>query len=109
MSAITEILTGLGSGLAVAIIVAGARCLARRARSVQQPSQQPASLNAARMLRRYTLLRTANVDGTSKQYVTTRPPGKVITCRVEGHPRRFELTDAPLGDGTYAAEPLDHL
>ncbi|WP_329127194.1 hypothetical protein [Streptomyces sp. NBC_01465] len=61
------------------------------------------------MLRRYTLLRTAGQDGTPDQIPTTQPPGTVITHLVGGCPQRFELTDAPLGDGTYAAEPLDYL
>lgn len=67
-------------------------------------------MNGTRILRRYTLLRTVGPDGAPDHYETTRPPGTVITHRVVGgHPQRFELTDVPLGDGTFAAEPLDHL
>ncbi|WP_216353435.1 hypothetical protein [Streptomyces sp. JHA26] len=55
------------------------------------------------MLRRYTLLRTPG------QYETTRPAGTVITRQVDGQPQYFELTDVPLGDGTFAAEPLGSL
>ncbi|MFD3700067.1 hypothetical protein ACFWUZ_28760 [Streptomyces sp. NPDC058646] len=55
------------------------------------------------MLRRYTLLRTSGPG----RYDTTRPGGTVITHHVDGRTQRFELTDVPLGDGTYAAEPVD--
>ncbi|MFJ5049285.1 hypothetical protein [Streptomyces sp. NPDC088719] len=65
-------------------------------------------VGGARSLRRYTLLRTTGAHGSPEQYETTWPTGTVITHRVDGlHPRRFELTDVPLGDGTYAAEPLE--
>lgn len=62
-----------------------------------------------RVLRRYTLLRTVGPDGGPDRYETTRPTGTVITHRVDSRPQRFELTDVPLGDGTFAAEPLDYL
>ncbi|MGW0902956.1 hypothetical protein [Streptomyces sp. NPDC002853] len=89
------VLTGTG--------VTWQRLRTRRTPELGAPSQAP------RQLRRYTLLRTTGVDGTPDRYETTRPPGTVITHRVSGLPQRFELTDAPLGDGTYAAEPLDPL
>ncbi|MFF1594693.1 hypothetical protein ACFVY0_42485 [Streptomyces sp. NPDC058286] len=41
------------------------------------------------------------------QHETTQPPGTVITRWIGGHACRFELTDAPLGNGTYSAKPLD--
>lgn len=101
MSPITEILTGLASGLGVTAIAAGARRLIRRSRIAQHPPQHT-SLEQSGTLRRYTLLRTTTADGASEQYETTRPSGTVITCRVKGRSHRFELTNIPLGDGTYA-------
>ncbi|MFK4123211.1 hypothetical protein [Streptomyces longwoodensis] len=61
------------------------------------------------MLRRYTVLRTTGPNGVPARYDTTQPPGTVIKHPVNGHPQRFELTDVPLGDFSYVAEPLDHL
>lgn len=58
-------------------------------------------------LRRYTLLGTVGTDGNPMQIVTTRRPGSVINVNVGGHRQRFQLTDARLPDGTYAAEPMD--
>ncbi|GAV43840.1 hypothetical protein [Streptomyces acidiscabies] len=86
-------------GLAVSVLV-GAVELYRRRRTTPAPP---------RVLRRFRLLGTAGADGTPLYYETTRAPGSIVTRRVDGLPQRFELTDAPLGDGTYAAEPLDHL
>lgn len=57
--------------------------------------------------RLYTLLNTAAQDGSPVQHLTTRPPGTVITLKVNGHRERYELTDVRLPDRTYAAEPLD--
>ncbi|MEU8617315.1 hypothetical protein [Streptomyces sp. NPDC048623] len=43
------------------------------------------------------------------QLASSRPAGTVITWQELATDRRqrFELTDAVLSDGTYAAEPLD--
>ncbi|MFD4664762.1 hypothetical protein [Streptomyces halstedii] len=87
-------------GLVVTGLAAAAGWLYRRRRTAPPPP---------RVLRRFSLLGTTGTDGTPLYFETTRAPGSVITRRVGGLSQRFELTDAPLGDGTYAAEPLDHL
>lgn len=87
-------------GLVVTGLAAAAGWLYRRRRTTPTPP---------RVLRRFSLLGTTGADGTPLYYETTRAPGSVITRRVGSLSQRFELTDAPLGDGTYAAEPLDHL
>ncbi|MEV7616157.1 hypothetical protein [Streptomyces sp. NPDC089799] len=112
MSLLTDALPGLLSATGATALAALGAAAWRRLQSRRMQGAQgagtTAALAASRTFRRYTLLRTAVGGGTPDQYETTRPPGTVITYRVNGHPQRFELTDAPLGDGTYAAEPLDH-
>lgn len=101
MSALFDkFLIPIAVGLLVTGLAAAAGCLYRRRRATPTPP---------RVLRRFSLLGTTGADGTPLYYETTRPPGCVVTRRVGGLSQRFELTDAPLGDGTYAAEPLDHL
>ncbi|MFE5124987.1 MULTISPECIES: hypothetical protein [Streptomyces] len=100
---------GLVSSLVGAAVLAGVAATWRwmRVRGAGE-SGDSAPAGGARTLRRYTLLRTAGAHGSPEQYETTWPTGTVITHRVDGrHSRRFELTDVPLGNGTYAAEPLD--
>ncbi|MBC9714463.1 hypothetical protein H9Y04_18035 [Streptomyces sp. TRM66268-LWL] len=87
-------------GLVVTGIVATVGWLYRRRRTTLTP---------ARVLRRFSLLGTTGADGSPLYYETTLAPGSVITRRIGSLSQRFELTDAPIGDGTYAAEPLDHL
>nr|WP_239105773.1 hypothetical protein [Streptomyces sp. SID8014] len=87
-------------GLVVAGLATAARSLYRRRRTIPTPP---------RVLRRFSLLGTTGTDGTPLHYETTRAPGSVVIRRIGSLSQRFELTDAPLGDGTYAAEPLDHL
>lgn len=58
-------------------------------------------------VRRYTLLNSADSDGNPVLHVTTRRAGTVIRRDVGRGPERFELTNTPMGDGTYVAEPLD--
>lgn len=107
MFPITEILTRLASGLMVTAIAAMARWLIQRRRTTQQPVRS-APLEQPRMLRHYTFLRTTDRDGRPARYETALPTGTVITHRAgDGSPQRFKLTDVPMGDGTYAAEPLD--
>ncbi|MFI6864430.1 hypothetical protein ACIBKZ_31835 [Streptomyces sp. NPDC050421] len=67
------------------------------------------ALAPARVLRRFSLLGTTGADGSLRHHETTRAPGSVVTLRFGDLSQRFELTDSPLSDGTYAAEPLDHL
>ncbi|WP_143204944.1 hypothetical protein [Streptomyces sp. CB02009] len=85
------------------ITLATAACTRLRAR---RASAATALAEAQRQLRRYTLLRTTGPDGTPVHYASTRPPGTIVTYPVDGHPQPFELTDVPLSDATYAAEPL---
>ncbi|WP_331763659.1 hypothetical protein OH738_40955 (plasmid) [Streptomyces hirsutus] len=113
MSLLTDALPGLLSAIGAAGVIAFASAARRRLSSSRLQAAQGASIGATldgtRMLRRYTLLRTVGPDGAPDQYETTWPTGTVITHRVDGRPQRFELTDVPLGDGTFAAEPLDYL
>ena len=113
MSLITDALPGLLSTIGAAAVIAFASAVRRRMSSTHLRAPQRTGPGAAlahtRVLRRYTLLRTAGPEGVSGQYETTRPAGTVIVHRVNGSPQRFELTDVPLGDGTFAAEPLDAL
>ncbi|MFF7535382.1 hypothetical protein ACFZB2_41010 [Streptomyces bobili] len=60
-------------------------------------------------VRQFTLLRTEDSDGSPVRYETTLPTGTTITPWVNGHQRHYTLTDGQLADGTFAAEPLDHL
>ncbi|MGW8784087.1 hypothetical protein ACWGNM_39325 [Streptomyces sp. NPDC055796] len=55
------------------------------------------------------MIGTRAPDGNAVQTASSRPAGTILTRKGpagERH-RRFELTDAILADGTYAAEPLD--
>ncbi|MEV5950359.1 hypothetical protein [Streptomyces sp. NPDC051993] len=105
-TAALPVLPALLGTLTAAIALVGAVLGWLRARRAAQLAASTAPLKPPRRLRRYTLLRTTGPDGTPVHYTTTRPPGSVITHQVGGHPLDFELTDLPLGDGTYAAEPL---
>lgn len=95
-----KFLIPIAVGLVVAGLATAARWLYRRRRAIPTPPS---------VLRRFSLLGTTGADGTPLYYETTRAPGSVVIRRVGSLSQRFELTDAPLGDGTYAAEPLDHL
>ncbi|MFE6770133.1 hypothetical protein ACFVFD_14325 [Streptomyces fimicarius] len=100
---------GLVSSIVGAGILAGATATWRWmvVREAEE-GEDSMPVGGVRSFRCYTLLRTAGAHGSPEQYETTWPTGTVITHRVDGgHPRRFELTDVQLGDGTYAAEPLD--
>ncbi|MFD9269063.1 hypothetical protein ACFWB1_08350 [Streptomyces goshikiensis] len=50
---------------------------------------------------------TRGPDGQPVRIASGRAAGTVITRQEGRGRRRFELTDAVLSDGTYAAEPLD--
>ncbi|MFC9295770.1 hypothetical protein ACFTWH_10830 [Streptomyces sp. NPDC057011] len=104
---LTDILSGALIATCSTALLAGATAARRRLRARWstrgQVSEAAAPLEGARVLRRYTLLRTSGPG----QYDTTRPSGTVITHHIDGRTQRFELTDVPLGDGTYAAEPVD--
>ncbi|SES32234.1 hypothetical protein SAMN04487983_104277 [Streptomyces sp. yr375] len=79
-------------GLAVIVVVTVVTWVVRRRR---------------RGVLRYTLLNSVDADGNPVLHVTTRRAGTVIRRDVGRGPERFELTNTPMGDGTYVAEPLD--
>ncbi|MFF2305969.1 hypothetical protein ACFVVP_26105 [Streptomyces sp. NPDC058128] len=106
MSLVTDALPGALSTLAATGVITLATAACTRLRARRASAATTAATEAQRQLRRYTLLRTTGPDGTPVYYASTRPPGTVVTHPVDGHPQPFELTDIPLGDGTYAAEPL---
>ncbi|MEU3891328.1 hypothetical protein [Streptomyces sp. NPDC029041] len=103
LDAVPDLLSAIGAAAVIALASAAWRRLSSRRAAAS------AALDESRTLRRYTLLRTSGPDGAPEQYETTRPAGTVIVHRVDGLSQRFELTDVPLGDGTFAAEPFDHL
>ncbi|MFC9752356.1 hypothetical protein [Streptomyces sp. NPDC056921] len=101
MSALFDkFLTSIAVGLAVTFLGAVIGRLCQRCWTAPAP---------ARVLRRFSLPGTTGADGCLLHHETTRAPGSVATLRFGDLSQRFELTDAPLGDGTYAAEPLDQL
>ncbi|WP_405438486.1 hypothetical protein OG373_13785 [Streptomyces avidinii] len=103
----TDILSGALITTCSTALLAGAATVPRRLldrwTAAGQGLASAVPLECARTLRRYTLLRTCGPG----QYDTTRPSGTVITHHIDGRTQRFELTDVALGDGTYAAEPID--
>ncbi|MGI5397770.1 hypothetical protein [Streptomyces sp. CA-251251] len=92
--------TALGPWLLVVLLAAAAAGVGLYRRSRATPPEPP-------RVRRFTLLRTEDADGTPVRFETTRPAGTRITPWIDGRQRLYELTDVPLEDGTYAAEPLD--
>ncbi|MER5757715.1 hypothetical protein [Streptomyces sp. NPDC002082] len=108
-ASLPELLGGLGA----AIIVGLAPWATRRWRDRRTVSPAPAPLaipgdtRVPEQVRRYTLLGTLTPDGSPAQITSTRPARTAIIYRGGGQAERFELTDALLYDGTYAAEPLD--
>lgn len=60
-----------------------------------------------RAIRRYTLLGTASGEAGAVQVMSTRLAGAILVWPVGDRPVRFELTDAQLFDGSFAAEPVD--
>ncbi|MFI8265577.1 hypothetical protein [Streptomyces sp. NPDC085665] len=99
---LNDSLAQLVGGLALALVLAGWAWIWRRHR-VPPPQGQP---TLPRQARRYTLLDTLGEDGQPQHLVSTRPAGTIVTRNAESGPERFELTDAVLPDGSYAAEPL---
>ncbi|MCX4231793.1 hypothetical protein [Streptomyces ortus] len=93
--------TAVGQGLLVVLLIAAAAI-------TWLWSRRPADAVPPRV-RQFTLLRTENSDGSPVQYETTLPTGTTITPWVNGHQRRYTLTDGQLADNSFAAEPLDHL
>ncbi|MEV6583617.1 hypothetical protein AB0M92_36360 [Streptomyces sp. NPDC051582] len=101
---ITEIVGSLA-----AVVALGLASRARRRRGGRHGSWPGADASATRAARTYTLIGTRAPDGNAVQIASSRPAGTVITRQEQASERRqrFELTDAVLSDGTYAAEPLD--
>ncbi|OEJ31010.1 hypothetical protein BGK67_06300 [Streptomyces subrutilus] len=102
---IAELLGGCAVVVAVAL-VARARGRRRARRGTAQGGDGAATRPAART---YTLIGTRAPDGHLVLVASSRPAGTVITWQEPASDRRqqFELTDAVLSDGTFAAEPLD--
>ncbi|MGW7459979.1 hypothetical protein [Streptomyces sp. NPDC054797] len=90
-------------GLALVLVLAGWAWIRRTRRAVPRSQEQP---TLPRQARRYTLLDTTGEDGQPQHLFSTRPAGTVVTRIAGSGPERFELTDAVLPDGSYAAEPL---
>ncbi|MFE5718564.1 hypothetical protein [Streptomyces erythrochromogenes] len=65
-------------------------------------SSTPAGAAAARL---YTLLGARAVDGQPVHLPSSRPAGTRVTWTGPAGPEVFELTNAALPDGTFAAEP----
>ncbi|MCX4529903.1 hypothetical protein OG982_30130 [Streptomyces sp. NBC_01551] len=112
MSVVLDILTGsfaelLGGVLLLLVLAAWSRRHWRSRTSAPVPASVCASGPPPRQAQRYTLLGTHSPHGGPVQIVSGRPPGTVYTHCGEGRPRRFELTDVALSDGTHVAEPLD--
>ncbi|MFK0288779.1 hypothetical protein ACIQVL_51175 [Streptomyces sp. NPDC090499] len=108
VEALPELLGALGS---TGIISTVAWCIGRRRSSCQSAAslelsaeQKPGTQYQA--IRRYTLLGTAGREGEPIQVMSTRPAGSVLLWPVGSRQERFELTDARLYDGTFAAEPV---
>ncbi|WP_328792686.1 MULTISPECIES: hypothetical protein [unclassified Streptomyces] len=95
-------------GLAVVAFV-GLDARARRRRAARRGTARGEDGAATRPARTYTLIGARAPDGHAVQIVSSRPAGTVIARQEPAgdRRRRFELTDAILSDGTYAAEPLD--
>ncbi|MGP3636859.1 hypothetical protein ACTU45_26475 [Streptomyces sp. 24-1644] len=104
---ITGSIAELLGGLAV-VVVLGLAARSRRGQTARNGAAPGESGAVARPARTYTLVGTRAPDGQTAQIASSRPAGTVITWQEPASgARRFELTDAVLSDGTYAAEPLD--
>ncbi|MFC9288045.1 hypothetical protein [Streptomyces sp. NPDC057052] len=103
--ALPEFLGALGATAMTGLGALIARKL-RGTRSALMPPAAPAVDLSKPTARRFTLLETTHISGKTVQITTTRPAGTVITYRFDDRTERFELTDIPLHDGTFAAEPV---
>ncbi|MFE3830573.1 hypothetical protein [Streptomyces sp. NPDC059092] len=116
IAALPELVGALGSAAIASTVMWCFRARRRqRARtsaattltSPEFPAQAQSTFGTPRAkAKRYTLLGTSG-DCGPVQLTSTRPPGTVVTWLISGHRERFELTDVPLCDGTFAAEPVD--
>ncbi|MEU9662880.1 hypothetical protein [Streptomyces chartreusis] len=99
MNLIQESLPEIIGSLVVTGLVVTGGWLARRRAAQRRPDTA---------VRRYTVLNQADPSGNPIVLSTTYPAGSVVTLDLgTGGTERIRLTDAPLSDGTYAAEPMD--
>lgn len=104
---LTDVLTGwtaetLGGLTLLAAAAAGGWLRRRRAPAAHGAA--PAT-GTARPARTYTLLGARAADGQPVHWPSSRPAGiRVTWSSPTGKREQFELTDAVLPDGTYAAE-----
>ncbi|EFL19992.1 hypothetical protein [Streptomyces sp. C] len=104
---LTDVLTGwTAETLGGLTLLAGAAVWGwlRRRRTPVAPGATPATATV-RQVRTYTLLGARAADGQPVHWPSSRPAGIRITWSgPTGKREQFELTDAVLPDGTYAAE-----
>ncbi|MFG2878761.1 hypothetical protein ACGFYU_27815 [Streptomyces sp. NPDC048337] len=104
---LTDVLTGwTAETLGGLTLLAGAAAWGwlRRRRTPAAPEETPAT-GTARQVRTYTLLGARAADGQPVHWPSSRPAGVRVTWTgPAGMREQFELTDAVLPDGTYAAE-----
>ncbi|MFF3088848.1 hypothetical protein ACFVRB_27980 [Streptomyces nojiriensis] len=107
---LTDVLTGwTAETLGGLTLLAGAAAWGwlRRRRNQAHPAAAPAiaASATARPVRTYTLLGARAADGQPVHLPSSRPAGIQVTWSdPTGKREQFELTDAVLPDGTYAAE-----
>ncbi|MFB7178469.1 hypothetical protein ACFCYI_12260 [Streptomyces sp. NPDC056257] len=107
---LTDVLTGwTAETLGGLTLLAGAAAWGwlRRRRMATGPGVAPAIAvgEAVRPVRTYTLLGVRAADGQPVHLPSSRPAGiRVTWSDPTGKREQFELTDAVLPDGTYAAE-----
>ncbi|MFJ6784450.1 hypothetical protein [Streptomyces yangpuensis] len=106
---LTDVLTGwTAETLGGLTLLAGAAAWGwlRPRRTQTTPGATPAT-ETARLVRTYTLLGARAADGQPVHWPSSRPAGvRINWTGPAGKREQFELTDAVLPDGTYAAEPV---
>ncbi|WP_043183265.1 hypothetical protein [Streptomyces sp. NRRL F-5123] len=85
----------------------------RRPASERQPDGNPQPPTPAAgtapdrpVHRTYTLLTTKSSSGGPERIVSPLPAGTTVVHLIDGETTRFVLTDTPLFDGSYLAEPI---
>ncbi|WP_411107272.1 hypothetical protein [Streptomyces sp. cmx-4-9] len=104
---LTDVLTGwTAETLGGLTLLAGAAAWGwtRRPQTPATPAATPGT-GTARQARTYTLLGARAADGQPVHWPSSRPAGvRINWTGPAGKREEFELTDAVLPDGTYAAE-----
>ncbi|MEW1699358.1 MULTISPECIES: hypothetical protein [unclassified Streptomyces] len=104
---LTDVLTGwTAETLGGLTLLAGAAVWGwlRRRRTPAAPGPAPAT-ETVRQVRTHTLLGARAADGQPVHWPSSRPAGvRINWTGPAGKREQFELTDAVLPDGTYAAE-----